>query len=432
MLKVKNGLTAKTLISSYPSLPPSPPPSSKGASSTNSSLDLVAMPKPLTSTPFSDTADLQQQANPAESEPKSGSDASSRIEEVSEWLAKTFEATGKPVTEFEYTPRSISHLHDLLIVSKAKDEAARLVARDFHQKASEYRSQGQYFDQVTYAHFTSRTHYFRVMSMFLNMNYQATDTVINGAGKLKLGQSAISVEDTLKIIICRKQHKKLYSLEMELAAARNKGFVLKQLLETNGIYFEGKPLVMIGVITTFGRQKNRDAIRNVWMGSGGFNIKSSFFASASLKKLEDRRALLHDFENCGNNQDKDIDRENRLTNDFLILPPSIVSDEVCAACDFNHPGKTCLRKLEWAWDGETFMAKKSDYYHIKKQIESDFVDGANVRLSKSFLDLSKTEQQSRLKDRLKKYCQKIQEADPVTGIRFNCSLVLVEEYFRNC
>ncbi|XP_072086412.1 DNA polymerase epsilon catalytic subunit A isoform X1 [Arachis hypogaea] len=55
------------------------------------------------------------------------------------------------------------------------------------------------------------------------------------------------------------------------------------------------------------------------------------------------------------------------------------------------------------------MAKKSDYYHIKKQIESDFVDGANVRLSKSFLDLSKTEQQSRLKDRLKKYCQKIFE-----------------------
>ncbi|XLT13435.1 hypothetical protein HN51_059125, partial [Arachis hypogaea] len=67
--------------------------------------------------------------------------------------------------------------------------------------------------------------------------------------------------------LARKQHKKLYSLEMELAAARNKGFVLKQLLETNGIYFEGKPLVMIGVITTFGRQKNRDAIRNVWMGS---------------------------------------------------------------------------------------------------------------------------------------------------------------------
>ncbi|MED6155492.1 DNA polymerase epsilon catalytic subunit A, variant 2 [Stylosanthes scabra] len=76
-----------------------------------------------------------------------------------------------------------------------------------------------------------------------------------------------------------------------------------------------------------------------------------------------------------------------LTN--RLQPPSIVSDEVCTACDFNRPGKTCLRKLEWVWRGETFMAKKSDYYHIKKQIESDFVDGANARLSKSFLDLPK-------------------------------------------
>ncbi|QHN86631.1 hypothetical protein HN51_040959 [Arachis hypogaea] len=99
---------------------------------------------------------------------------------------------------------------------------------------------------------------------------------------------------------------------------------------------------------------------------------------------------------------------------------SIVSDEVCTACDFNRPGKTCLRKLEWVWRGETFMAKKSDYYHIKKQIESDFVDGANVRLSKPFLDLPKAEQQSRLKDRLKKYCQKAYKRvldKPVTELR---------------
>ena len=42
----------------------------------------------------------------------------------------------------------------------------------------------------------------------------------------------------------------------------------------------------------------------------------------------------------------------------LFQPPSIVTDEVCTACDFNRPGKTCLRKLEWVWRGETFMAKK--------------------------------------------------------------------------
>nr|KYP37952.1 HAUS augmin-like complex subunit 1 [Cajanus cajan] len=63
------------------------------------------------------------------------------MSEVKEWLAKTFEAAGKSVPEFEYTPRSVSHLHHLITLSKAKDEAARLVARDFRIKASEYRSQ---------------------------------------------------------------------------------------------------------------------------------------------------------------------------------------------------------------------------------------------------------------------------------------------------
>ncbi|GJN21151.1 hypothetical protein PR202_gb08602 [Eleusine coracana subsp. coracana] len=45
-----------------------------------------------------------------------------------------------------------------------------------------------------------------------------------------------------------------------------------------------------------------------------------------------------------------------LTN--RLQPPSIVTDVDCTACDFNRPGKNCLRKLEWVWRGETYMAKK--------------------------------------------------------------------------
>ncbi|CAK9171530.1 unnamed protein product [Ilex paraguariensis] len=107
-----------------------------------------------------------------------------------------------------------------------------------------------------------------------------------------------------------------------------------------------------------------------------------------------------------------------LTN--RLQPPSIVSDEVCTACDFNRPGKTCLRKLEWVWRGETYMAKKSDYYHLKRQIESEFVESVNGQLSKSFLDLPKVDQQLKLKDRLKKYCQKAYKRvldKPVTELR---------------
>jgi len=70
--------------------------------------------------------------------------------------------------------------------------------------------------------------------------------------------------------------------------------------------------------------------------------------------------------------------------------------------------------IDYNFDLKSF----SDYYALKTQIESEFVDdsennkslsrySAKMSSSKSFLDLPKTEQQSRLKDRLKKYCQKV-------------------------
>lgn len=54
-----------------------------------------------------------------------------------------------------------------------------------------------------------------------------------------------------------------------------------------------------------------------------------------------------------------------------------------------------------------FLNTTSDYYHLKRQIESELVDGGDSRFSKSFIDLPKTEQQLKLKERLKKYCQKV-------------------------
>nr|GMD12608.1 DNA polymerase epsilon catalytic subunit A-like [Ipomoea batatas] len=107
-----------------------------------------------------------------------------------------------------------------------------------------------------------------------------------------------------------------------------------------------------------------------------------------------------------------------LTN--RLQPPSIVTDEVCTACDFNRPGKNCLRKLEWVWRGETYMAKRSDYYHLKRQLESEVVEGTDGQSQKSFLDLPKLEQQAKLKERLKKYCQKAYKRvlnKPVTELR---------------
>ncbi|KAL6634447.1 hypothetical protein ACP70R_027118 [Stipagrostis hirtigluma subsp. patula] len=107
-----------------------------------------------------------------------------------------------------------------------------------------------------------------------------------------------------------------------------------------------------------------------------------------------------------------------LTN--RLQPPSIVTDVDCTACDFNRPGKNCLRKLEWVWRGETYMAKKNDYHHIKRQIESEMIQAGEMTSSKPFLDLSKPEHLLKLKDRLKKYCQKAYKRvvdKPITEVR---------------
>lgn len=69
-----------------------------------------------------------------------GFDAS-RIAEVKAWLVSQFDAVGKDVPDFEYTPRSITHLHNIATRSQAKTQAATIVANDFRQKAAEYRSQ---------------------------------------------------------------------------------------------------------------------------------------------------------------------------------------------------------------------------------------------------------------------------------------------------
>lgn len=79
----------------------------------------------------------------SESSKNSGSTGfdASRIAEVKAWLVSQFDAVGKDVPDFEYTPRSITHLHNIATRSQATTQAATIVANDFRQKAAEYRSQ---------------------------------------------------------------------------------------------------------------------------------------------------------------------------------------------------------------------------------------------------------------------------------------------------
>ena len=99
-----------------------------------------------------------------------------------------------------------------------------------------------------------------------------------------------------------------------------------------------------------------------------------------------------------------------LTN--RLQPPAMVTEDVCAACDYNRPGKTCLREMEWLWRGEHYAASSSDYSAIKAQLEAEKFppradpfgpeDGPRY-----WADLSHEEQQAAKKARLKMYSQKV-------------------------
>ncbi|XP_027171758.1 hydroxyproline O-galactosyltransferase HPGT1-like [Coffea eugenioides] len=161
------------------------------------------------------------------------------------------------------------------------------------------------------------------------------------------GHSAISVDDTLKIIACREQKKKLSALEMELVAARQEGFVSSHLPEKNSISNK-RPLVVIGILTGFSHKSKRDAVRKAWMGTGKV-----------LKKVEDEKGIIARFvigrsSNRSDSLDRSIDNENKETNDFLILENHVDAPE-------EHPNKTksFFAYAAENWDAD-FFAKIND------------------------------------------------------------------------
>jgi len=111
-----------------------------------------------------------------------------------------------------------------------------------------------------------------------------------------------------------------------------------------------------------------------------------------------------------------------LTN--RLQPPAMVTEDVCAACDYNRPGKTCLREMEWLWRGEHYAATSSDYTAIKAQLEAEKfpprADGFGGDGPRYWADLSHEEQAAAKKARLKSYSQKVYKRvldKPVTESR---------------
>ncbi|KAG5563388.1 hypothetical protein RHGRI_005966 [Rhododendron griersonianum] len=140
------------------------------------------------------------------------------------------------------------------------------------------------------------------------------------------GQSAISVDDTLKIITCREQQKKLTALEMELAKARQKGFVSKH------------------------------------SSDGSVLIENLKHAGAALEKLQDEKGIVVRFvigrsTNPGDGSDREIDNENGQSNDFIIL-----KDHIEATKEEPKKTKLFITHAVEKWDAEFYAKVNDDIY----------------------------------------------------------------------
>lgn len=169
--------------------------------------------------------------------------------------------------------------------------------------------------------------------------------------RVEQGNSAVSVDDTLKIIECREKQKKLDALQLELDKAKLGGFIAKKLTVESGTNTKKRLLAVIGIITRFGRKKNRDAIRRAWMSTG-----------ASLKKLEDDKGIIIRFvigrsPNKGDRLEREIGDENKQTNDIVILKDHVEAPE-------ELPSKPKLFFIHAAeqWDAEFYVKVNDDIY----------------------------------------------------------------------
>ncbi|KAG0139468.1 hypothetical protein CROQUDRAFT_111607 [Cronartium quercuum f. sp. fusiforme G11] len=100
-----------------------------------------------------------------------------------------------------------------------------------------------------------------------------------------------------------------------------------------------------------------------------------------------------------------------------LQPDSVVDEATCAACDFNRPGKTCDRRMTWAWRGEYFPTKLDEYKMVRNALESEsFPPKWPSQPPRKFSDLAPAEQTSLIHKRLGDYSRKVYKKTHETKI----------------
>lgn len=111
-----------------------------------------------------------------------------------------------------------------------------------------------------------------------------------------------------------------------------------------------------------------------------------------------------------------------------LQPDSMVDEAVCAVCDYNRPGKTCDRRLEWAWRGEFFPAHRDEFNMIKHALNQEtFPPKRPGGPQRRFADLAAAEQTALLHKRLGDYSRKVYKKTKDTKVETRESIVCQRE-----
>lgn len=91
-----------------------------------------------------------------------------------------------------------------------------------------------------------------------------------------------------------------------------------------------------------------------------------------------------------------------------LQPDSVVDEGACASCDYNRPGMQCDKRMQWAWRGEYFPAKRDEINMIRHALDSESFPARDPQgPSRSYSDLAPSEQAALLQRRLADYSRKV-------------------------
>ena len=111
-----------------------------------------------------------------------------------------------------------------------------------------------------------------------------------------------------------------------------------------------------------------------------------------------------------------------------LQPDSVKDEAACAVCDYNRPDKACDRRMEWAWRGEYFPAKRDEVNMVRYALEQEafppkYPNGPRRR----FIDLPAFEQSALVHKRLGDYSRRVYKKTHDTKVVTKTAIICQRE-----